>query len=101
MYEVTVENHVSFHIVCNHSLMMPLTFCGPIPGTENLGNGLQGQQPSWDAAHSLSYVWGNMSLHSGREQKEGWGLHIDLQSTSTGFGCNSFEEPKKAEGEQK
>lgn len=32
-----MENHVSFHIVCNHSLLIPVTFCGPILGTEELG----------------------------------------------------------------
>lgn len=28
MYQVSVENDVSFHIVCNHSFMIPMTFCG-------------------------------------------------------------------------
>lgn len=38
MYQVSVENHVSFHTVCNHNPMIPMTFYGSVLGTENLGS---------------------------------------------------------------
>lgn len=62
------ENHVSFHIV-SRQFHDTHDMCGPILGTDNLGSCL-GQQTAGDTAHSLPYIWGNMSPVSGREQKE-------------------------------